>query len=330
MLRLALRTACALALPCCLTVSAQAHAVLERKEAAPNAAYRGVVQIMHGCDGQPTTRVTVTIPEGVIGAKPMPKPGWEIVTQKGAYAKPYQSFHGTVSEGVTSITWSGGSLPDDQVDEFTFFARISDAFEPYSTVYFPVVQDCAKGSIAWTEVPQGGREAKALKSPAPGVRIRSATAEAPAATGSASTRAGSLDVRTPWLRATPGGASVAGGYVTVVNDGGTPDRLVSASIDGAARGEIHTMSVEDGVMKMAPVEGGLAIEPGKTVELKPGGLHLMFLDLKRGLNAGETVSGTLVFEKAGTVPVTFAVAPIGARALGGQAGGQAAGGHHNH
>ena len=72
--------------------------MLERKEAAPNAAYRGVIQIMHGCDGRPTTRVSVTIPEGVTGAKPMPKPGWTISTVKSAYARAYPSFHGQVSE----------------------------------------------------------------------------------------------------------------------------------------------------------------------------------------------------------------------------------------
>ena len=61
--------------------------MLERKQASPGASYRGVVQIMHGCEGTPTTRVTVTIPEGVVGAKPMPKPGWTVTTEKGAYAR---------------------------------------------------------------------------------------------------------------------------------------------------------------------------------------------------------------------------------------------------
>ena len=307
-----------------LACAAHAHAVLERKEAAPNAGYRGIVQIMHGCDGAATTSVTVTIPEGVIGAKPMPKPGWTLATTKGAYAKAYQSFHGKVAEGVKTITWSGGALPDDEVDEFTFFARVSDAFAPGAMVYFPVEQTCEKGVIAWSEVPQAGQDAHALKSPAPGIRIAAAKADGPAATASSSVRAGEVSVQTPWLRATPGGAKVAGGYVTLVNSGSVGDRLVGASIPQAGRAEIHSMSMEGGVMKMAPVEGGLAVEPGKTVELKPGGLHLMFLDLKDGLKAGDTVAGSLTFEKAGTVPVTFSVAPIGAQ------GPAAAGGHHEH
>ncbi len=308
---------------------AQAHAVLQPKEATPNAAYRGVVQIMHGCEGAPTTRVSVTIPEGVIGAKPMPKPGWEITTTKGAYAKAYQSFHGKVSEGVKTITWSGGKLPDDQVDEFTFFARVSDAFEPGAAVAFPVQQDCEHGSIAWNEVPVPGQDAHALKSPAPTIRIVAAKVEAPAQAATTNVKAGDVTIQAPWLRATPGGAKVAGGYVTLVNTGAADDRLIGASIPQAGRGEVHSMSIEDGVMKMAPVAGGVAVEPGKTVALKPGGLHLMFLDLKDGLKAGETVTGTLTFEKAGTITVRFPVAPIGAQGPGGGVDA-AAGGHQHH
>jgi periplasmic copper chaperone A len=306
--------------------AALAHASLERKVASPNSSYRGVVQITHGCDGQPTTRVRVTIPEGMVGAKPMPKPGWQIATARGAYGKPYQSFHGTVSEGVTSITWSGGALPDDQIDEFTFFARVSDAFAPGSIVYFPVEQDCSTGQYRWSETPAAGQSAKDLRSPAPGVLIVAAEKSAAAPASPAVTKAGDLAIATPWMRATPGGAKVAGGYVRITNTGTTPDTLIAASIPQAARGEIHAMSMEGGVMRMAPVEGGLTIKPGETVELKPGGLHLMFQDLTSGPKAGESVQGSLTFARAGTVPVTFSVAPIGAQAPD----GEAAGGHHHH
>ena len=304
------------------TTVALAHATLDRKEASPNAGYRGVVQITHGCDGQPTNRVSVTIPEGVIGAKPFPKPGWTVTTQKGPYAKAYPYYHGDISEGVKSITWSGGSLPDDEVDEFTFLARVSDAFAPGSTVYFPIEQDCAAGNYRWTEIPAAGQDAHALKSPAPGVLIVAAQARAPAA--AAAIKAGDLSIETPWMRATPGGATVAGGYVRITNTGTQPDRLTGATIPLAGSGSIHSMSVEGGIMKMAAVEGGLTIKPGETVELKPGGYHLMFEDLKASPKVGEPVAGSLTFERAGLVPVTFAVAPIGARAPGlpAQPGGQ--------
>ena len=153
-----------------LTLSATAalaHATLERKEASPNASYRGVVQITHGCDGQPTNRVSVTIPEGVIGAKPMPKPGWTVTTEKGPYARAYPYFHGDIREGVKTITWTGGSLPDDQVDEFTFLARVSDAFAPGSTVYFPVEQDCTAGQYRWTRDPGRGAGCPRAEIPRP-------------------------------------------------------------------------------------------------------------------------------------------------------------------
>lgn len=309
------------------TNAAFAHATLERKEASPNASYRGVVQINHGCEGQPTNRVSVTIPEGVIGAKPMPKPGWTVSTTKGAYARPYPYFHGDLSEGVKTITWTGGSLPDDQVDEFTFLARVTDAFAPGSTVYFPIEQDCEKGQYRWSDIPAPGQDAHALKSPAPGVRIVAAVAQAAPAAASG-INVGDLTIDTPWMRATPGGAKVAGGYVRVTNAGGQADRLIGASIPLAGRGSIHSMSMEGGVMKMAAVEGGLVIKPGETVELKPGGLHLMFEDLSGAPKAGEVIQGTLTFERAGIVPVSFSVAPIGAMKPG--AAAPAVQGHHDH
>jgi copper(I)-binding protein len=254
--------------------------------------------------------VKVTVPEGVIGAKPMPKPGWTLETTKGLYAKAYPYFHGNLSEGVKEITWSGGSLPDDQFDEFVFVARITDAFRPGQTVYFPIQQDCAKGGYNWAQIPAAGQDAHALKEPAPGVRLVAAAGTSPVVT------AGALTIQAPWMRATPGGAKVAGGYVRVTNTGKEPDRLVDASIPLATRGEVHSMSVENGVARMAPVEGGLEIKPGETVELKPGGYHLMFMDMKSGLKEGDMVKGTLDFAKAGRVEVTFQVAGIGAQSAG--------------
>ncbi len=130
----------------------------------------------------------------------------------------------------------------------------------------------------------------------------------------ATVRVGDLTIEQPWMRATPNGAKVAGGYLRVTNRGGAPDRLLSTSIPLAGRGEVHEMLTEGGVMKMRPLEAGLIIPPGQTVELKPGGYHLMFMDLRSGVQEGETVRGSLTFEKAGTVQVTFTVAGIGARA----------------
>ena len=125
--------------------------------------------------------------------------------------------------------------------------------------------------------------------------------------------AGAITVKRAWLRATPNGAKVAGGYVTLVNAGPSEDRLTGASLDIAAKGEVHTMSMSGGVMHMARLDGGLAVASGATVTLEPGGNHLMFLDPTAPLKEGQHVSGTLTFAKAGTVKVTFVVAGLAAK-----------------
>ena len=124
-------------------------------------------------------------------------------------------------------------------------------------------------------------------------------------------RIGDLQIREPWARATPKGADVAAGYMTIVNGGAQTDRLIGGSAVGAGRFEIHRVTSNQGVMQMRPVAGGLEIKPGETIELKPGSLHAMFLDLKAPLAAGERVKGSLVFQKAGKVDIEYQVAPIG-------------------
>jgi copper(I)-binding protein len=123
--------------------------------------------------------------------------------------------------------------------------------------------------------------------------------------------AGSLEIAGPWSRATPQGASVAAGYVTIKNTGTTADRLVGGTSDAAAKFEVHEMSMDGGVMKMRPIQGGLEIKPGEMVELKPQGLHIMFVGLKKPLKQGDHLKATLEFEKAGKVQVDFDVTGIG-------------------
>ncbi|MEH3148317.1 MAG: copper chaperone PCu(A)C [Methylobacterium frigidaeris] len=146
------------------------------------------------------------------------------------------------------------------------------------------------------------------------------------AAGPALAQADTLKLGQPWSRATPGGAKVAAGYVTITNAGPTPDRLTGGSFDRAGRVELHTMSTEGGVMKMAPLPNGVEVRPGETVTLSPGGNHLMFMDLKAPLKQGETVKGTLSFEKAGTIPVEFTVSGIASKAPEGGHSGH----HHGH
>jgi copper(I)-binding protein len=145
-------------------------------------------------------------------------------------------------------------------------------------------------------------------------------------------KVGSLQIKHPWARATPKGATVGGGYLTIINTGTAPDRLIGGSDVASAKFEIHAMTMDGGVMKMRPLPNGLEIKPGQTVELKPGSYHLMFVGLKQPLKQGERVKGSLKFEKAGTVDVEYVVEAIGASApmdhMGG--GGHGAMGNMDH
>jgi len=127
-------------------------------------------------------------------------------------------------------------------------------------------------------------------------------------------RAGNLVITQAWSRATPGGAPVAGGYLSIKNKGPLPDRLLSGSTDAARKIEIHEMALDKGIMTMRPIDGGLFIEAGKTVKFEPGGRHLMFIGLAAPFREGELVSVSLAFESAGKVTVPFLVQGIGARA----------------
>jgi len=124
--------------------------------------------------------------------------------------------------------------------------------------------------------------------------------------------AGNLVVAQAWSRASPGGAQVAAGYFTVENRGSVPERLLSGTTEVAKKVEIHEMAIAGGIMTMRPMEGGLIIEPGKTVKFAPGGRHLMFVGLTAPLQEGEQVPVLLSFELAGRVAVPFAVQGIGA------------------
>jgi hypothetical protein len=125
-------------------------------------------------------------------------------------------------------------------------------------------------------------------------------------------KAGSLEIIGPWSRTTPKGASTAIGYTTIKNTGTTPDRLIGGSIEVAASFQLHSMVMENGIAKMRDLKD-VEIKPGQTIAFKPGGSHLMFVNLKHALSQGEHVKGTLVFEHAGTVQIEYDVAGIGAQ-----------------
>jgi copper(I)-binding protein len=123
---------------------------------------------------------------------------------------------------------------------------------------------------------------------------------------------GSITVDHPWSRATPPAAPVAGGYLTVINAGPEADRLLRVDSPAATEVQIHQSSIEDGVARMRPVVDGLEVAAGQTLELKPGGTHLMFIKPAKAFADKDKVRARLTFAKAGSIEVEFRVQAMGA------------------
>ena len=155
---------------------ALAHTTLEAQQAPVASTYKAVLRVGHGCEGAPTLKLRVRIPEGVINVKPMPKAGWELQTVKASYGKAYD-YHGTpTTEGVREIVWTG-KLLDEHYDEFVFRAYLTDSLKPDTMLYIPVVQECQGGKAdRWIEIPAEGRSADDYQYPAPGLKLLPAKA----------------------------------------------------------------------------------------------------------------------------------------------------------
>jgi len=136
--------------------------------------------------------------------------------------------------------------------------------------------------------------------------------------GGAMAQTGQLEIQTPWARATPGHAENGAAYLTIVSP--TADRLIAASSPVAKKVELHTMSMEGGVMKMRPL-AAIDIPAGQPITLSPGGMHIMLLGLTQPLHEGQSFPLTLSFDHAGPRQVTVAIEKAGAMGPGGQATG---------
>jgi len=120
-------------------------------------------------------------------------------------------------------------------------------------------------------------------------------------------KAGSLELKHPWSAKAPPVAPVLGGYITIVNTGTQPDRLVGGATSVAERLEIHESSIVDGVARMRLAKQGIEIPAGATLSLQPGGAHIMLVNPKERPAEGAKFKATLQFEKAGSVEVEFVV-----------------------
>lgn len=295
-----------------LAPAAQAHIVLDQPKAEAGTYYASAFRVGHGCDGSATTKLTITMPESLVTVRPQLKPGWTITIEKAKLAAPIQGEGGkAITERVASITWEG-RLDPDYFDEFGVSTKLPA--EP-GTLYFPAVQTCEAGSIAWTDIPASGQAWHDVAHPAPVLDVAAAVGGHAAPSQAV---VGTLSVTDAWIRASAGGNGAA--YATITNSGGEADRLVAVKGDLADAIEIHEVAMADGVMQMRAVDG-LDVPAGGSAELKPGGYHIMMIGLKGPLKDGTVAKLTLAFAKAGELALDMPV-----RTGPAKAGGD----HHDH
>lgn len=166
-----LRFSCAFLLGITASTAAFAHASLETTQAPTGSYYTAVIRITHGCNGSPTKKVMVKIPEGATSVRPQPKPGWNLHIIKTKLDQPYKDAHGReISERVSEVHWTDGKLLDEHYDEFRIRLKLPEA-PPGTVAYFPTVQECEQGAHRWIEIPQPGQKASELREPAPAVTL---------------------------------------------------------------------------------------------------------------------------------------------------------------
>ena len=267
-----------------------AHIVLSQPSFEAGQNYAAFFKVEHGCDGLPTVALRVQIPDGVSILQTPEKAGWKVETQRS-------------KEALTEITWRG-RLEAKASDQFGLFLKLPSKTGP---LYFPTVQECEKGETRWTDIPAAGQAWRDVPHPAPVLQLTTAGAPAPATVGN-------MMVNAVWSPATPGGASTAAVYATIMNHGNQPDTLVGGSTAVAGKLEIHLMSRANGVMSMRPIATGIPLPAGGMITLGPqADYHVMLSGLKEPLTKGARIPATLTFAKAGPVQVEIAVEAIGAR-----------------
>lgn len=171
--RLAVGVATAALLLLLIAAPASAHVTANPGEVTAGDHAVISLRVPHGCDGSPTTSVSVQIPDTVASVTPEFVPGWKVDTTTGPLAEPVEVHGETVSEGIREVTWSGGTpIPDGMFFDFGLTVLLPD--EAGETLYFPTVQTCQQGETAWIEVPGEGQDGHDLEAPAPAVTLTAA------------------------------------------------------------------------------------------------------------------------------------------------------------
>ena len=275
-------------------------------------------------DAASTTVIRVTVPPGFRHAKPMPKPGWTVSVKSALLDKPFEERGKPVLEDVSKISWSAASrdawLPDAYYDEFVLYGSLP---QQAGAMWFKVLQTCDKGSTDWAQVPGSGMSTQGITSAAALLeiipsdrvggrphgsvlvpdsgdnrmnRLKSASLLFGMALAWGIVHAQNVEVKDAWVRTSVQGQKSTGAFMKITAKENM--KLVSASSPVASIAEVHEMKMEGDVMKMRAVKGSLDLPAGKTVELSPGGYHLMMMDLKAALPKDSTVPLTLVFKDA--------------------------------
>jgi len=279
---------------------ALAHVTLAQQTASAGAPYEAAFRVGHACKGAAsTTAISVRIPAGFTVGKAELRPGWSVQT--------------TANE----VTWKADA-PDRAVpghEKTQFVLRGTPPAQP-GTLWFKVLQTCDTGSADWAEVP--ATDAARPEFPAARLDVIAGAVAPVEASGG-------------WVRRAVPGQSGTGAFMTLRSS--APLRLVGASTPVAGVAEVHEMKMEGDTMKMRAVEGGVALPSGEGVELKPGGFHLMLMDLKQEIPVGASVPLVLRFvddkgaPSALSLHLPVAIAPPG----GGAADAAPMAGHqHKH
>lgn len=156
-----------------LAGSAAAHVTASPEEAEAGGYARLEFGVPHGCEGSPTTRVRVQIPDTVPSVTPQRNPLWSLSTKEGS-KQPTEAHGETITEGISEVIWTARQpLPDHELDVLGMSVLLPDAAG--ETVYFPTIQECERGEERWIQIPTEGESAEELESPAPQVLLAAAT-----------------------------------------------------------------------------------------------------------------------------------------------------------
>ena len=270
-----MRNSMAVAAFCLCAAPAFAHISLTEPNAMPGSHYVAHFRVGHGCDGKPTTALTVALPPGITQVSPETPPGWNIAT---------------VREGarVTAITWKGGTLPADKAGIFAVAMTLP---ANGGQLTFAATQMCGAVEENWNELPSAGAK---LQHPAPLLTL----AAAPIAISA-------LVVSDAWFRALPG-ALPAGGYFTLRNRGAKDAVLSGATSPACGTLMMHKSQTKGGMAGMDMV-GTLPVPAGGSVSFTPGSYHLMCTDANPALKPGASIKVTLLFQDGGQLAADFAV-----------------------